>query len=137
VGVDIADVPGLQRRGFQRLSHRGSLAFDRGSRDVRGIGAKAVARELGVDAGATVLRALPVFQHYDGSAFAQHQSGSILRKGLARGGRIPRVFARERLQGIPGDERAVRQRRLRAPGKHHIDFAGTDSPRGLPDRHCG
>ena len=87
------DIPHAVRRGprvVERQLHGppGALGLGGQGREVEGVGRGAVARELGVDAGAAAPGVLELLEHEDDGALPDHEAvavGVVRAGGLLRG----------------------------------------------------
>ena len=83
VGVDVADVGGIEVRVCQCQVHRlgGACAMFIGLGDVAAVGASAIAEQLGVDLRAAGLGVFQFLEHDDPGAFAEHEAVAPLVEG--------------------------------------------------------
>src|SRR3954471_13722866 len=79
VGVDMADVRGLQIGVGERQPHAGDRAHDAGSRrgDVMRIGIAGGTHDLADDGGATPFSHRPFLEHQDPGSFAEHEAVAV------------------------------------------------------------
>lgn len=126
VGVDVADVGGLDVAGTQRHGHgpvRAVAVFGR-RRDVDGVAGHAVAHELGVDGGAAGLGVVQLLEDEAAGALAHDEAGAGAVKGPGREGRVG-----DGAQGLCAREAGNGERvhgGLCGAGEHDVGHAGPD-----------
>src|SRR3972149_2937194 len=135
VGVDVADVLGVEARALQGHLHApgSALAVRRGRRHVVCVRVEAVAYYLGVYLRPALLRRFHLFQYENARALAYYEAVPVLVKGPARGLRVV-VPGRERLHGVEAGHAQRGNRGLGASGHHDVGHVGLDEPQGFAYR---
>ena len=119
-----------ERRGHR---HAGAGAGLVGIGQVRGVAARAVARQLGIDARAARERVLALLEHEHAGALADHEAVAL---GVERAARALGAVAqrRERAQVAVAREHDRRDRRVGAAREHRVGAARADQPERGADR---
>src|SRR5262249_45012813 len=135
VGVDVVDLPGVDAGLGDRPTGRPDRtdAAGGGQRDVRGVGRRAVADQLGEDRRAAILRVLQLLEDQDPADFARDEAAAALvERPRGPGGIV--VPAGERPHRVePADERLV-DPGLAAAGDHRVGIVAADRLPGFADR---
>jgi hypothetical protein len=111
------------------------LPVARGQRDVRGVTAAAVSAQFGVDFDPALLRRLGIFQNEGCRALAQYKTAAVTVEWTA----ARRDIFAHRLghdpQGIPGNEAAGIDHRLRSDHHDCVGVTVADVAKGFADCH--
>ena len=109
-----------------------ALAFGRHSGDVEGVGAHAVADDLGEDFCASGLSKFQVFEDEDARAFADDEAVAVFVKGAAGVFGVV-VAGGKRAHGGESADSHGSDGGLGAPGDHGVGVAPLDGPVGVAD----
>ena len=129
VRADVADVLGAEARVVERRAHGGAGAGAGlvGVGQVRGVAARAVAGQLGVDARAARERVLALLEHEHARALADHEAVAL---GVERAARALGAVAqrRERAEVAVAGQDDGRDGGVGTAGEHRVGAPGADQP---------
>ena len=129
--IDIVDVGGRKSGVLDGERHalRLILAVRRRTRDVVGVGVRAVADKLGVDVCAALLGVLQAFQNDETRALAHHEAAAVLVEGARGMRRIVVVISAKSLHRAKACDGGFGDARFRAAGDGDVrlaDLYGTE-----------
>src|SRR5688500_13250493 len=124
VSIDVIDLIGPNATVLQRAAHHAyrAVTVRTGSRDMVSIGGHAVADDLRLDLGASLLRILELFQDDDPRTFTHDEAVAFPVEGAAGAGRVV-ISSGERLQRRESSNPQRRYGRLAAPRDHYVGIA--------------
>src|SRR5580658_2224575 len=132
VGVEVADVAGIQFRIAQGVAHdpESTFVFGSGLRHVIRVGTHAIADQLREDGSAAAAGMLEFFEHQDAGAFAHDEAVAIFVPGTAGAGGVV-IASGKRAHGGKSAHAHGSDRGFGASGDHYVGVAVLNDAEGI------